>query len=105
MSFKPLAVMLVALGLGGCQSFDPVSQSPDPRFGEAVAWNKAVQIINPDPVYPPTAQQPGADGTRGAAAVDRYKKGTVKTPERMSTSSSGGGGGGGGSGGSGGGGG
>ena len=99
MSSKRLVLFLAGVGLAGCQSVDPVSQSPDPRFGEATAWNKAVQTINPDPVYPANAQQPGADGARAAAAVDRYKKGNVKPTERISTGGTSGGGGSGGGGG------
>jgi uncharacterized membrane protein YgcG len=86
----PLA--LAATALAGCQSVDPVTQSPDPRFGEAVAWNKAVQTVNPEPVYPAGSALPGADAARAAAAVDRYRKGAVKQPERISVGSGSGGG-------------
>lgn len=99
MSSKWLVPLLAGAALAGCQSVDPVTQSPDPRFGEVVAWNKQVQIINPDPVYTADAAKPGADGAVGAAAVDRYKKGAVKQPESMGTSGGGGGGSGGGGGG------
>jgi hypothetical protein len=91
---KRSLLLLAGVGLAGCQTVDPVSQSPDPRFGEVTAWNKAVQIINPDPQYPAGAAQPGSSGTRGAAAVDRYNKGNVKETERIGTGDGGGGGGG-----------
>ena len=99
MSSKCLACAAAATALAACQSVDPVSQSPDPYFGEVTARNKAVQIINPDPVYTAEAAQPGDNGERGAKAVDRYKKGEVKDTKRISTGgSSGGSGSGGGSG-------
>lgn len=60
----------------------------DPGFGEAVRYDMAIQTINPDPVYPPGSAQPGSLGTVGAAAAERYRKGTVKAVEKVGTTSS-----------------
>ncbi|WP_300974523.1 hypothetical protein [Sphingomonas sp. LHG3406-1] len=91
MSCKWIAPVLAAGLLAACQSVDPVSQSPDPSFGEVTARNKIVQVINPDPAYPADAAQPGDNGERSAAAVDRYEKGNVKQTVRVSTGGTGGG--------------
>jgi hypothetical protein len=66
----------------------------DAGLGESVRYNAAVQIINPDPVYPAGSAQPGDSGQHGAEAVKRYRSGTVKQVERMQTTSGGSGGGG-----------
>lgn len=92
MSSKSLAPLLGAFALAACQSVDPVSQSPDPYFGDVTARNKAVQIINPDPVYTADAALPGDNGERGAKAVDRYEKGEVKDTKRISSGGANGGG-------------
>jgi hypothetical protein len=58
----------------------------DPGLGEAVKYDMAIQTINPDPVYPPEATQPGSNGALGAGAASRYRLGTVKPLEREATS-------------------
>ena len=58
----------------------------DPGLGEALKYDMALQTINPDPVYPPEAAQPGSLGSTAAAAAERYRKGTVKPIERISAS-------------------
>lgn len=78
------SVLLLA---AGCNTVDPRTGSVDRSFGEAVAWNKAVQTINPDPVYTADATQPGSDGAKGAAASQRYRTDKVKQVERIGTSS------------------
>ena len=45
------------------------------------------QTINPVPVYPAAAAQPGANGDVGAKAVKRYRTDTVKPVETTQTSS------------------
>ena len=80
-----------ALALGGCESIDPVSGSPDPAFGEATKYNAAVQTIDPDPVYAESDAQPGDSGVKGAAAVKRYRTDAVKQVQKVTTTSGSGG--------------
>ena len=79
----PLAVLLLA----GCDTLNQNNPSPDPGFGEAVKYNAAVQIIDPDPVYDADGAQPGDSGDKGAAAVKRYRTDQVKRVEVMTTTS------------------
>jgi hypothetical protein len=62
-----------------------------------VRSNYAQQVINPEPRYERTLVE-GGDGTKSAAAVERYRTDKVKKPEsiRSTQRSSGGSGGGGG---------
>jgi hypothetical protein len=57
----------------------------DPGLGESVKYNAAMQIINPDPVYPQGGAQPGDSGVKAAAAVKRYRTDTVKALDTMSS--------------------
>ena len=83
--FYPCAA--AALALGGCETTDPVTGSPDPAFGEAVKYNAAAQTIDPDPLYGDTDTQPGDSGAKGAAAVKRYRTDAVKQVETLNTAS------------------
>lgn len=49
--------------------------TPDPAFGEAVKYDMAIQVINPDPVYDDQGAQPGDNGEVAQKAVERYRKG------------------------------
>ena len=70
MSSKLLAATTaVLLTATGCNTVDPRTGSVDRQFGEAVAWNKAVQTINPDPVYTADALTAGSDGATAVATV------------------------------------
>lgn len=80
MRFKPYMMLALFVMLPACT---PV----DPSFGEAVRYDMAIQTINPDPVYPEGSAEPGASGTAAAAAAERYRKGTVKPVERISSTS------------------
>lgn len=92
MCSRLLAPAAALLALAGCNTLDPRTGSVDRQFGEAVAWNKAVQTINPDPVYAPGGAQAGSDGAKAAAASERYRTDKVKPVERVvSTQASGGG--------------
>ena len=93
MSSKLLFVGVAALGVAGCSTVNKPIGVEDVGLGEAVRWNAAVQIINPDPVYPEGSAQPGDSGQHGADAVKRYRSGTVKQVEQMQTTSGGSGGG------------
>jgi hypothetical protein len=61
----------------------------DPGLGETVKYNAAMQIINPDPVYPAAGAQPGDSGVKAQAAVKRYRTDTVKQVETISSTQSG----------------
>jgi hypothetical protein len=96
MSFKRIAVLLAApLLIAGCETVDPVSESHDPGFGEAVKFNAAVQTVNPEPVYAAGGELPGGSGQRGTDATKRYRSGQVKETQSEGTSGGRGAGGGG----------
>ena len=78
--------------LAGCNTVYKNIGTQDPYLGEAVKFDAAVQIINPDPVYPEGASEPGSSGAKGAAAVKRYRSDQVKQVETLSSMSSGSGG-------------
>lgn len=83
----------VSLGLGlallasACSTPEPRTEWIDASMGEATAWNKNAQIINPDPVYAADGAQPGANGERASDATERYRKGTVKDVQSINTTS------------------
>jgi hypothetical protein len=88
MSSRHLILALAAaLPLGACASLDPVTGSTDRHFGEAVAWNKAVQTINPDgtPATPDGAE-PGGNGDVATGAARRYRTDQVKQVQEVQTS-------------------
>ena len=94
MSSKVLRAMCAILPIfvvAGCNTTKNIGQE-DPALGEAVKYNTAVQTVNPDPVYPAGAAQPGDSGVKGAAAVKRYRSDAVKQVEVMQTTSGTGGG-------------
>lgn len=73
MSFKLVLIAASAIAVAGCNTMASHIGEEDPLFGETVRYNAAVQTINPDPVYPADAAQPGYMGAKGAAAVERYR--------------------------------
>lgn len=79
-----LAVAVLCLA-SACETVDPVSGSTDPGFGEAVKYDMAIQVIDPDPVYDEDGAQPGDDGGHAAQAVKRYRTDTVKKVETQQT--------------------
>lgn len=81
MSFKLIAAAGAIALLAGCA---PV----DPGLGEAVKYNALAQTVDPDPIYRPDGALPGASGDTAAAALDRYRKGTVKQPVSQTTTTS-----------------
>ena len=93
MSSKVLALPLALLALTGCNTVYEQSGSVDPGLGETAKYNMAVQTIDPDPVYTADGAQPGDDGTKGAAAVKRYRTDAVKAVTTVSSTSSSSGGG------------
>ncbi|HKX92473.1 MAG TPA: hypothetical protein VJM15_08645 [Sphingomicrobium sp.] len=82
-------VVAVVTVVTGCSTMNKPIGAEDPSFGETVKYNAAIQTINPDPVYPEGAAQPGDSGVKGAAAVKRYRTDAVKEVESLSTSDSG----------------
>ena len=91
MSSKVLLIAAGALAVAGCSTMNKNIGQEDPALGESVKYNAAAQIINPDPVYPAGAAQPGDSGVKGAAAVKRYRTDAVKQVEVMQTTSGSGG--------------
>ena len=91
MSSKVLLIAVGALTVAGCSTMNKNIGQEDPALGESVKYNAAAQIINPDPVYPAGAAQPGDSGVKGAAAVKRYRTDAVKQVEVMQTTSGSGG--------------
>jgi len=81
--FAALAAALV--GLSGCNTVNKHIGEEDPYFGDAVKYDTALQTINPDPVYPPSAAQPGSNGDKGARSVLRYRTDAVKAVESNQT--------------------
>jgi hypothetical protein len=95
MSFNRARALLpiaALVALSGCGTTNSHIGDEDPFMGEAVKYNAAIQTINPTPVYPAGAAQPGDNGVKGQAAVKRYRTDAVKPVETMSTSTSSGGG-------------
>jgi hypothetical protein len=75
MRCKEILAVLSVTVLAGCASVDPVSQSPDPAFGESVRYNAAIQTVNPNPVYPADSSQPGERGDVAQESVERLRTG------------------------------
>ncbi|HWC56996.1 MAG TPA: hypothetical protein VG434_08530 [Sphingomicrobium sp.] len=96
MSSKRLLIVVAACtGLAGCNTAQTHIGDESPVLGEAFAYDNAIQTVNPSPVYPANATQPGSNGDVGAAAVKRYRTDKVKPPEQQATSAGVGGSGGG----------
>ena len=80
-----ILIAAATLSLGACDTIYPHNGSPDPSFGEAVKYDMAVQVIDPDPVYAPEGAQPGDSGAKGAEAVKRYRTDKVKDAKAVTT--------------------
>jgi hypothetical protein len=83
---KHVAVIVGLLALAACNTAQKHIGEVDPFFGDAVKYDTALQTINPDPVYPPTAAKPGDNGDKGAHAMRRYRTDAVKPVEATQTS-------------------
>ena len=70
-----LIALFPVMAVAACANGTAEIGSPDPAFGEAVKYDMAIQVIDPDPVYDENGAQPGDSGAVGAAAVERYRKG------------------------------
>ena len=84
-------VALACTALVACNTAQTHIGDEDAAFGEALAYDKAVQIINPAPVYSAESTQPGSNGDKGAEAVKRYRTGSVKEVQAVQTTGGGGG--------------
>ena len=82
MSFKRIAFGLVVLSLTACSTWNRNIGQEDPLFGEAVKYNAAAQIIDPEPVYAEGSAQPGGSGDHMAQAVKRYRTDQVNKRHR-----------------------
>lgn len=78
------------LALSACAT-DGQQSIASTSFGEANRQTMMAQVIDPDPQYTQPAQ---GSGEQAAAAVERYRKGAVKKPDRIHTTNIGGAGGG-----------
>lgn len=88
MSSKRLLIVLVAgTALAGCNTAQTHIGDESAVLGEAVAYDNAIQTINPAPVYAAGATQPGSNGDVGASAVKRYRTDAVKQVEAEGTTS------------------
>ena len=85
MSSKLLGGALSLVILSGCNTVHPQSGSADPGLGEALKYDMAIQVIDPEPVYGPEDAQPGDHGGKAAAAVRRYRTDAVKDVEASDT--------------------
>lgn len=90
-SRRAISLLLASatFALAGCNTANSHIGDEDPFMGEAVKYNAAIQTINPAPVYPATAAQPGDLGAKGSEAVKRYRTDKVKQIETMETTSGG----------------
>src|SRR4051794_23893490 len=86
-SKRLLIIAALSAALGGCATAYSHIGDEDAAFGEAAAYDKAIQTINPAPVYSADSAQPGSNGDKGAAAVERYRTDKVKPVETMGTTS------------------
>lgn len=86
MSSKRLWIVLIAsAALAGCTTWNTHYGDEDASFGEAPKYDAAIQTINPAPVYSADSAQPGSSGANGAAAVKRYRTGSVKETQSAQT--------------------
>ena len=75
-----VAALALLVSVAGC------APNP-PTLGEALKYDMALQTIDPDPVYPADAADAGTNGDVARSAAERYRKGTVKPLESISTTS------------------
>jgi hypothetical protein len=82
-----IAALAAATMLGGCADiYLDHRETVSFQAGNANAANKAIQTIDPWPVYA-TRQDIAYNGERAAAAAERYRTNTVTPPTGIGTSS------------------
>lgn len=85
------AVMAALPLLAACQSdLAAIGKEPLSTFGEANRQTMMAQVVDPDPQY--DTLNPATSAEHAGQAIERYQKGSVKKPERISTQSVEGGG-------------
>jgi len=86
--FRPLLAIAATGLLAGCAagSLDHLAGA-DPTWGEANRQTMAAQVIDPAPQYDTAV--PESSGDHAAQAIERYRKGTVKEPDRIRTTNAG----------------
>jgi predicted small secreted protein len=82
---RSIMIAAASLAVQACNTTQKHIGEEDPFMGEAVKYDMAIQTINPEPVYPPTAARPGDNGAKGQAAVKRYRTDAVKAVEASQT--------------------
>jgi hypothetical protein len=92
MSSRFLLIAAGSVALASCNTMYTHIGDVDPGMGEAVAYDSAVEIVNPTPVYSADSAKPGDNGDKGAQAVVRYRTDKVKEVQNIRTSSGTGGG-------------
>ena len=73
---------LACVAIAGCNTAHKEIGQEDPFLGEAVRYNAAMHTINPDPIYPDDAAEPGSSGAKGAATIQRYRTDQVNARHR-----------------------
>jgi hypothetical protein len=86
-SRRILIAATACAALAACSTVNKNIGEEDVAFGEAVKYNAAVQIINPDPVYAEDGAKPGDSGVKGAAAVKRYRSDEVNARHKAEANS------------------
>src|SRR3954466_14918193 len=79
---------ILGAALAACSTVNKNIGTEDVAFGEAVKYNAAVQIINPEPVYAEDGARPGDSGTQGAAAIERYRTDKVNARHKAEANAS-----------------
>ena len=82
MSSRLVLLAAGCLALAGCNTVNKNIATDDPAMGEAVKYDMAIQVVNPDPVYPEDGAQPGDSGAKAAAATKRYRSDQVNERHR-----------------------
>lgn len=77
------AGLLLVVLTAACQPIEPAGAD---LFGDAVAHNMELQVVNPDPAH--EAGPPALDGNRAGLAAGRYLNDQVKQPRDLRTTSS-----------------
>jgi hypothetical protein len=77
MSSKLWIAIAGCAALTACNTVHKNIATEDPLLGEAVAYDNALQIINPDPVYAENGAKPGDNGDKAARAMKAYRQGQV----------------------------